>query len=148
MAREEEKLNLGKGVAFAKGQLKRLRQEDATWEADFRALPKPITQSETHYLGMVVVKKSGALLALSYVEGRPTVNTLATLLASAMRHPLAEIGHRPRRIHVRGHHQWREIFPHLEELGIQVAVHQELPKIDVAYQEHLLLLCEIILADS
>lgn len=33
--REEEKLNLGKGVGFEKGRLKRLSQEYETWEADF-----------------------------------------------------------------------------------------------------------------
>ena len=43
MAREEEKLKLGKGAAFVKSQFKGLRQEDETWEADFQALPKPIT---------------------------------------------------------------------------------------------------------
>ena len=41
MPREEEKLVLGKGAAFLKSPLKRLRQGDETWEADFRALPKP-----------------------------------------------------------------------------------------------------------
>src|SRR4051812_23144007 len=130
MAREEEKLNLGKRAAFAKTILKRLPQEDETWEADFRALPKPPTQSQTHYRGMVVVKKGGSLLAESQVEGRPTVNDLATLLAHAMHRPLTDEARRPRRIHVRGHHQWRELFPHLNELGIQVSVHQELPKIE------------------
>src|SRR6516165_8736587 len=35
--REEEKLRLGKYAVFVKGRLKRLRQEDETWEADFRA---------------------------------------------------------------------------------------------------------------
>src|SRR5438270_10513798 len=39
--REEEKLRLGAGVAFVKSRLKRLPQEDETWEADFHALPKP-----------------------------------------------------------------------------------------------------------
>ncbi len=81
MAREEEKLKLGKGAAFVKSRFKRLRQEDETWEADFRALPKPITQSETHYLGLVVTEPDGFLLAESHVEGRPSVNDLATLLA-------------------------------------------------------------------
>src|SRR5262245_6037756 len=54
VAREVEMLKLGKGVAFARAHLKQLRQEDETWEADCRALPKPFTQSQTHYLGMVV----------------------------------------------------------------------------------------------
>jgi hypothetical protein len=40
MAKELDKLKLGKGNVFVKSQLRRLRQEDETWEADFRALPK------------------------------------------------------------------------------------------------------------
>jgi hypothetical protein len=136
MPREEEKLKLGKGAAFVKGRFKRLRQEDETWEADFQALPKPITQSQTHYRGMVVAP-NGTLLADSHVEGRPTVNDMATLLAHAMRRPLTGKAHRPRRIHVRGHPQWKELFPHLDELGIKVAVHRELPKVQRAYQGYL-----------
>ena len=81
----EEKLKLGKGAAFVKSRLERLPQEEETWEADFQALPKPITQSETHYLGMVVAP-GGSLLADSHIEGRPTVNYIATLLAHAMKH--------------------------------------------------------------
>jgi hypothetical protein len=134
--REEEKLRLGKGAAFTKGHLKRLRQEDETWEADFQALPKPITQNQTHYLGMVVAP-DGSFLADFHVEGRPTVNDMATLLAHAMRRPLNGKAHRPRRIHVRGHLQWRELFPHLDELGIKVAVHRELRKVLQAYQGYL-----------
>jgi hypothetical protein len=134
--REEEKLVLGKGAAFVKSRFKRLRQEEETWEADFQALPKPVTQSETHYLGMVVAPDN-SLLADSHVEGRPTVNDMATLLAQAMRRPLAGKAHRPRRLHVRGHPQWRELFPHLAELGIKVVVHQELPKVQRAYQGYL-----------
>ena len=88
MPREEEKLKLGKAAAFGKSALKRLRQEDETWEADFQALPKPITQSYTHYRGMVVAP-DGSFLADCHVEGRPTVNDMATLLAQAMRRPLA-----------------------------------------------------------
>lgn len=137
MARKKQELTLGKGSAFDTGRLKRLRQEGETWEADFRALPKPITQSETHYLGLVVAQPDGSLLADSHVEGRPSVNDLATLLAHAMRRPLTESAHRPRRIHVRGHHQWRELFPHLAELGIEVAVQKELPKVQEAYEAHL-----------
>ncbi len=47
MAKELEKLKLGKGNAFVKSRLRRLRQEDETWEADFRALPKPMSQRVT-----------------------------------------------------------------------------------------------------
>ncbi len=137
MARKEEPLTLGKGAAFEKSRLKRLRQEDDTWEADFRALPKPITQSETHYVGLAVSKRSSSVLAETKVEGRPSVNDMATLLGQAMRKPLSGKAHRPRRLHVRGHPQWKELFTHLEELGIDVSVRQELPKLQEAYQGHL-----------
>jgi len=42
MRRKADSLKLGKGAAFDMARLKRLRQEDETWEADFRALPKPM----------------------------------------------------------------------------------------------------------
>ena len=61
MPREEEKLKLGKGATFVKSRLKRLRQEDETWEADFQSLPKPITQSRTDYRGMVVAPDGSTL---------------------------------------------------------------------------------------
>ena len=70
---DEEKLKLGKGVASVKSRLKRLSLSDDTWEVDFEALPKPIMQTETHYLGMVVMKRGGSLLADLTVHGRPTV---------------------------------------------------------------------------
>jgi hypothetical protein len=120
-----------------KPRLKRLPQHDDTWEADFRALPKPMMQNETHYLGMVVKKRGGPFLADMQVKGRPSANDLATLLGKAMREPFTGASLRPRRIHVRGHRQWQELFPHLEELGIDISVKQELPKLGTAYQDHL-----------
>jgi hypothetical protein len=136
---DEEKLKLGKGAAFVKGRLKSLPESDEVWEADFRALPRPIMQSETHYLGMVVTGKVGSLLADSQVHGRPSVNDLATLLAHAMRRPLDGNARRPRLVRMRGHHQWRELFSHLDEIGVRVdvLVGQSLPGIEEAYGAHL-----------
>ena len=54
-----------------------------------------------------------------------------------MRRPLTGKAHRPCRLHVRGQPQWQELFPHLDELGIKVAVHRELPKVQRAYQGYL-----------
>jgi hypothetical protein len=62
---------------------------------------------------------------------------MAMLLANARRRPLTGEAHRPRRLHVRGHPQWRELFPHLAEIGIEVAVDRELPKVQEAYQGYL-----------
>jgi len=137
MPKHQNSLKLGKGSAFVKSRLKRPRQEEDTWEADFRALPTPMMQTETHYLGLVVTKRGELILAETQIEGRPSVNDLATLLAHAMKRPLIEGAHRPRRLHVRGHRQWQELFPHLEELGIKASVRQELPKVKAAYQDYL-----------
>jgi hypothetical protein len=134
---EEEKLKLGKGAAFDKSRLKRLRQIDETWQADFRALPKPIDQSVTEYRGMVVTEEGGSLLSESHVPGRPSVNNLATLLAHAMRQPLEGKARRPRLVRLRGHHQWRELFPVLKELDMEVSVERELLGIEQAYRGHL-----------
>jgi hypothetical protein len=134
----KSRLKLGKGATFfVKSRLKRLPQEDETWEADFRALPQAITQSATHYLGMVLTQPDGFFLAELEVERKPTVNDLATLLAHAMQRPIVEGSHRPRRIHLRGHPQWQELFPHLKEIGIEVSVKSQLPKVTEAYAEYL-----------
>jgi hypothetical protein len=134
---EEEKLRLGKGVAFDKSRLKRLTQRDETWEADFRALPKPIGQNVTEYRGMVVTKKGGSLLADMTVHGRPLVNDLATLLALAIRRPLEGKARRPKLVRLRGRRQWRELFPVLEELGIELSFETKFPRIKAVYREHL-----------
>src|SRR5262249_38176209 len=133
----EEKLKLGKGAAFDKSRLKRLTQVGEAWEADFRALPKPIDQSVTHYRGMVVTQEGGSLLSETHVHGRPSVNDLATILANAMRRPLEGKGRRPTLVRLRGHQQWRELFPVLKELGVEVSVERELPGIEEAYRRHL-----------
>ncbi len=102
MGKKRREVASDKGAAIATGRLKRLRQDDHTWEADFRALPKPLMQSETHYLGVVVLTAGGSVLAQSQVEGKPTANDLAALLTDAMQRPLTGQAHRPRRLHLRG----------------------------------------------
>jgi hypothetical protein len=126
MAKELNKLKFGKGNVFVKSQLRRLRQEDENWEADFRALPKPITQSATHYLGMVLTQPDGFLRAHAGIEQSPNVNDLATLLAHAMMRPLVNSQCRPRRIHLRDNPNWKPLFPALKEIRIDVVIKTEL----------------------
>lgn len=137
MAKNTEKLKIGKGAAFQKTALKRLTRTDETWEADFQMLPKPFGQNETHYLGLVATGAADEPLAESRVEGRPSVNDLAALLAAAMKKPATGKPRRPGRVQVRGHHQWRELFPHLAEIGVEVSVERELPAVLAVYQQHL-----------
>lgn len=138
MAKLQGSLKLGKGKSFfVKSQMKRLPQEDETWEADFQALPKPMTQTTTHFLGLVLTQPDGYLLADQEVEHTPTVNDLANLLAVAMRRPWIEGAHRPRCLHVRGNPVWNELVPHLKEIGVQVVVQDDLPKVSEAYSDYL-----------
>jgi hypothetical protein len=45
--------------------------------------------------------------------------------------------YRPRRLYVRGHSQWKGLFPYLEEIGIGVSIRRELPKTQKAYEDDL-----------
>jgi hypothetical protein len=137
MTRELPKLKLGKSAAFVKTHLKQLKQENDTWEADFRALPKSEGEAETHYLGLVVALPRGNPLVSMLVEYTPNVNDLADLLADAMRRPMTESAHRPRQILLRGNPRWEELFPHLKQLGIEVSIHNELPNVEEVYEDFL-----------
>jgi hypothetical protein len=86
---------------------------------------------------LVLTQPDGFLLAQSEVENSPTVNDLADLLAHAMRRPLVEGTHRPRRIDLRANPKWKAVLPALKELGIEVFVQEELPKVDEAFDEFL-----------
>ena len=133
MATEHPRLKLGKRASFVKTHLKQLPQVDETWEADFRASPKPLGRAETHYLGLVVVLPEGDPLVYMPVEYAPTVNDLADLLADAMRRPLTGSARRPERIHFRGNPRWGELFPHLDDLGVEVALKDDLPELEEVY---------------
>jgi hypothetical protein len=128
---------LGKSAAFVKTRLKLLKQDEDVWEANFRALPKPHGQTETHYLGLVVALPEGNPLVCMPVEYTPNVNDLADLLADAMRRPMTADAHRPRRIVFRGNHRWDELHPHLKQLGVEVSVQNELSHIDPVYEDFL-----------
>jgi hypothetical protein len=66
----------------------------------------------------------------------PTVNDLANLLAHAMLRPLTDLDRqRPRKIQLRDRPQWPEFFPHLQQLGIQVVLADDLPWLDRAVLE-------------
>lgn len=129
-AKEHPRLKLGKRASFVKSRLKQLPQLEETWEADFRAMPKSEGESETHYLGLVVVLSKGDPLIYMPVEYTPTVNDLADLLADAMRRPLTGSARRPARIHFRGNPRWDELFPHLKALGIEAILHDELAELE------------------
>jgi hypothetical protein len=54
-----------------------------------------------------------------------------------MKRPLDRNARRPTLVRLRGHHQWRELFPILNELGVEVSVERKLPGIERAYRDYL-----------
>ena len=69
MGKEHPRLKLGKRAAFVKTHLKQLPRREETWEVDFRALPKPAGQADTHYLGLAVPLPRGDPLVYLPVDG-------------------------------------------------------------------------------
>jgi len=134
-----DKLKLGKSSAFVKRDIRSLPLTDAEFEADFLLDPKYSTNRQEMWMGMVIEREFGGLLAMEDVRRPPpTVNHLASLLAHAMeRPPDYEDRQRPGTIYLRDRPQWQELLPHLEQLGIKVVVGQDLPWFDEAAIEWL-----------
>jgi len=123
MTRRQGKLKLGKGSAFVKRRLLWLLQEDLVREADFCPLTESVSGEHRLWFGLVVSHHDGSILAHAILEHPPDVNDLADLLANAMQRPLTDENRcRPQALHVRDNPEWEELFPHLEQLGIEVAV--------------------------
>lgn len=132
-----DKLKLGKSSAFVKKNLRTLRLTEAEFEADFFFDHRLSEKDGDAWIGMVVERELGAVLALDDVRFRPpTVNDLAAILARAMLRPLTD-GHRqrPNIVHLRHRPQWQELLPHLQQLGIRVGTAEELPFFDLAAAE-------------
>jgi hypothetical protein len=129
-----DKLKLGKSSAFTKRDIRALPQTEAELEADFFCDSKMSTKSHELWVGIVIEREHGAVLALERVPfPPPTVNDLATLLAHAMqRPPNYEDRQRPTTIYLRDRSQWQELLPHLRQLGIEAILDDELPRFDEA----------------
>jgi hypothetical protein len=127
----QEHLKLGKGASFfVKTQLRRLRQEDDAWEADFFPIPCSDSDHGGVWWGIVLSHDHDNVLAQRMVEEPPTVNDLANLLAEAMRRPLVGLSHRPRCLYLRARPEWAELLPHLKQVGVEVVSQETLPKWD------------------
>ena len=132
-----EHLKLGKSSAFVKRDLRQLPLTGAEFEADFFLDRRFSTARREVWEGMVIERECGALLAMEQAEWPPpTVNDLATLLAHAMCRPWTEGDRqRPRTTYLRDRPQWQELLPHLRQLGIEVVLGDDLPRLDEAVIE-------------
>ena len=136
MASRRFRLKLGKGVAFVKSELRRLRQEDDTWDADLQPLTGLGAKYDSVWIGLVVSHTEEFILAQLTVEKPPSVNDLAILLADAMRRPWVEKAHRPCTLNLRARPEWEELLPHLKDIGIKVVKQENLPEWDHAFEKY------------
>ncbi len=132
-----DKLKLGKSSPFVKRDLRVLSLTDAEFEADFFLDRPPSHKRPERWMGIVVERESGGLLALEDVAWPPpTVNDFANLLSHAMARPLTGAERqRPATVHLRDRPQWQELLPHLRELGVEIVFHDDLPWFDEAAVE-------------
>ena len=132
-----DKLKLGKSSPITKRDIRALPQTESEFEADFFLDPEFSTEGEVTWTGLVIEREHGAVLAVEDVRfPPPTVNYLASLLDHAIcRPPNYEDRQRPRIIYLRDRPQWQELLPHLRQLGIEVALAEDLPKFDEAVLE-------------
>jgi hypothetical protein len=131
-----DRLKLGKGTGFIKRDLRLLPLTEAEFEADFFLVPHS-TKGQELWVGMVVTREFDDVLAMDDVWfPPPTVNDLANLLAHAMLRPMTDRDRqRPQRVHLRDRPQWPELFPHLQQLGIEGVLADDLPWFDKAVLE-------------
>jgi hypothetical protein len=132
-----DRLKLGKSSAFVKRNLRRLPLGDGACEADFFLDAASFSGHGEHWMGRVIEKEFGGVLAMEDVRfARPTINDLASLLARAMLRPWNGEDHqRPGTIYLRDRPQWQELLPHLRQLGIEVVLSEDLPEFDEAVVE-------------
>jgi hypothetical protein len=104
-----------------------------TWEVDFRMIPTSLINSSPEYRGAVIHQRNGTLLAELRIDGKPSPVQIASLLTDAMLRPLAGKPGRPKCLHIQGESKWRKLLPELAELGIEVSVRTNLPKLRKAH---------------
>ena len=134
-----DRFKLGKS-AFVKRDLRTSPLMEVEFDADFFFDRESSGKDQECWMGMVIEREFGGLLAMKDVQlPPPTVNDLANLLAHAMSRPLTGADRqRPGIIHLRDRPQWQELLPHLRQLGIEVVLADDLPWFDEAVGRHLL----------
>ncbi len=117
---------------------KNLEQAADVWLADFRQLPSWVqVAGEMVRLWIVLVTSPSNDLVLAHElsEEEPLAAVLWDALAQAMQQPAAGTPHRPTELHVRTEERWESLKPHLEEIGVQVVLHDRLEEIDPVFQD-------------
>src|SRR5262249_46232735 len=108
------------------------------WQADFRQLPtwtrgggKPVRP----WVVLVTSRSNDLVLAHQMPEEVPPAALLWDTLVQAMQRPAAGTPHRPTELRVRAGDRWEAVRPHLDEIGVGLAVAGELDQIEAVFNE-------------
>src|SRR6516225_5504995 len=115
---------------------KNLPHEDDVWQADFRPMPnwirvggKPLRP----WVVLVTSRSNDLVLAHEMPEEMPSAALLWDVLVQAMQHPAARTPHRPTELQVRADERWEALRPHLDEIGVGLAVAEELDQLAAVF---------------
>jgi tetratricopeptide (TPR) repeat protein len=125
-------------LGFIKKWLKKnLPHEYDVWQADFRRMPnwvrvggKPLRA----WVVLVTSRSNDLVLAHQMPEETPLAALLWDVLVQAMQHPAAGTPHRPTELQVRPDERWEALRPHLEEIGVGLAVAEGLDQTEAVFQ--------------
>jgi tetratricopeptide (TPR) repeat protein len=117
---------------------KNLPHEDDVWQAGFRQMPdwiriggKPVRP----WVVLVTSRSNDLVLAHEMPEETPSAALLWDTLVQAMQNPAAGEPHRPTELQVRPDERWKSLSPHVEEVGAELAVTENLDQLDAMFKE-------------
>jgi tetratricopeptide (TPR) repeat protein len=126
-------------LGFIKTWLTRnLPQEQDVWQADFRQMPNWVRiagKPMRPWVVLVTSRSNDLVLAHQMPEETPPAALLWDTLVRAMQHPAAGEPHRPTELQVRPDERWEALRPHLDEIGVGLAVAEELDQMEVVFNE-------------
>jgi hypothetical protein len=139
------------GAAEPKGPLgfikkwlnKNLPQEYDVWQADFRQLPNWVRvggRPLRPWVVLVTSRSSDLVLSHEMPEDAPPAALLWDALVRATQPPAGGEPHRPTELQVRPDERWEALRPHLDEIGVGLAVAEGLDQLEAVFSE----MCEHI----
>ncbi len=117
---------------------KNLPQEYDVWQADFQQMPNWIKiggQFVRPWAILVTSLSNDLVLAHEIPDETPSAPLLWDVLVQAMQYPAAGEPHRPTELQVRPDERWEALKPHLDEIGVGLAVSAELDQIQAVFAE-------------
>jgi hypothetical protein len=82
---------------------------------------------------LVTSRSNDLVLAHEMPEETPSAALLWDVLVQAMQHPAAGQPHRPTELQVRPTERWEALRPHLDEIGVGLAVAEELDQMEAVF---------------